>query len=101
MRKLYKKVKRSTALLSRIFKELPTKRIFKTWTPIFFHGAVEAITGYSENELVNGTPRWDQIIHPDDIKNLPGKNEVVTAPNYLVERDYRIIRKDGDIRWGK
>jgi PAS domain-containing protein len=30
------------------------------FTPIFFHGAVEEITGYTERDFLDGKPRWDQ-----------------------------------------
>ena len=70
-----------------------------TWTPLFFNGAVEQTTGYKEEDFIAGKPRWDQIIHPDDLPNLPGKEEIASTPNYSVEREYRIIRKDGKIRW--
>lgn len=70
------------------------------FTPIFMHGAIEEITGYSEDELVNGSIRWDQLIHPDD---LPSKIErtakINTEPAYRCETEYRILRKDGSVRW--
>jgi len=31
---------------------------------IFFHGAVEEISGYTEEEFTSGTLKWDDIIHP-------------------------------------
>jgi FOG: GAF domain len=34
------------------------------FVPIFFHGAVEEITGYTAEEFVTENPAWDQIIHP-------------------------------------
>jgi PAS domain-containing protein len=40
------------------------------FTPIFFHGAVEEITGYTEEEFTGGRPRWSQIIHPDDFQTI-------------------------------
>jgi len=70
-----------------------------TWTPLFFHGAVEDITGYTEKDFLKGKPTWDKIIHPDDFKKLFGKNEVSKIENFSMEREYRIIRKDGTIRW--
>jgi PAS domain S-box-containing protein len=70
------------------------------FTSIFFHGAVEAITGYTEGEFVTGKARWDQIIHPEDLQNISESiKKIGSVPNYSDEREYRIIRKGGDIRW--
>jgi PAS domain S-box-containing protein len=70
------------------------------FTPIFFHGAVEEITGYTEEEFTRGQPRWNQIIHPDDFQTISENIEKIgSVPDYSDEREYRIIRKDGDIRW--
>ncbi len=71
------------------------------FTPIFFHGAVEEITGYTENEFVTGKPRWDQVIHPDDLNIILTEEEkkLHSIPGYSYEREYRIVRKEGQIRW--
>ncbi|MFQ5980574.1 MAG: PAS domain S-box protein [Candidatus Heimdallarchaeota archaeon] len=72
----------------------------ETWTPLFFHGAVEAITGYTEEELVAGNPRWDEVIHPDDFEKIHESAEKIRlVPGFSTEREYRIVRKDGQIRW--
>ncbi len=68
--------------------------------PLFIHGAVEAITGYTEEELVLENPRWEQIIHPDDLPVYDREKLRLTA-NYSNEYEYRIVRKDGRIRWVK
>jgi len=70
------------------------------FVPVFFHGAVEEITGFKESELVAGKPRWDQVIHPDDLAEVfKSVEEIRTMPGYLDEREYRIIRKDKQTRW--
>ncbi len=70
------------------------------FSPIFFHGAVEAITGYSEEEFTSGRRRWDQAIHPDDFARLQESVEMVrSVRGYSTEREYRIVRDDGQIRW--
>ena len=69
--------------------------------PIFFHGAVEEITGYTEAEFLSGNPRWDQVIHPEDktVFFTEDERKLHTVPNYAFEREYRIVRKDGQTRW--
>ncbi|TFH07840.1 MAG: PAS domain S-box protein [Candidatus Thorarchaeota archaeon] len=70
------------------------------WIPEFFHGSVEAITGYTEDEFTSGTPRWDQVIHPEDKEEVfkIGEN-LAEVPNFTLNRKYRIIKKNGEIRW--
>ncbi|MEM2971430.1 MAG: PAS domain S-box protein [Candidatus Bathyarchaeia archaeon] len=69
--------------------------------PIFIQGAVELLTGYKTDELTSGKIRWDQIIHPDDLAKILGKDieALRSIPNYSVEREYRIIRRDRHVRW--
>lgn len=70
------------------------------FVPLFFNGAVEEITGYTESDFINGKPRWDQVIHPEDLPaflELAEKLFSVTA--YSIKHQYRIIHKDGEIKW--
>ncbi|MFX1392065.1 MAG: PAS domain S-box protein [Promethearchaeota archaeon] len=71
------------------------------FVPIFFHGAVLKITGYTEEEFISGNPRWDKIIYQEDLKKILDEDlyPIRNIPNYLKEREYRIIRKDGEISW--
>jgi len=70
------------------------------WIPEFFHGSVEAITGYKEDDFTSGNPRWDEVIHPDDKEFVftIGKN-LSKIPGDIINRKYRIIKKNGEIRW--
>jgi len=71
------------------------------FTPIFLHGVVKEITGYTEREFLDGKIRWDQIIHPEDLPALYTEDEerLHSIPNYSYVREYRIVRKDGVVRW--
>jgi PAS domain S-box-containing protein len=68
--------------------------------PLFFHGAVAEITGYSEQNFLEGRPRWDQVIHPEDFSVIKKDSDKLRSiPRYATEREYRIIRRDGAERW--
>jgi len=70
------------------------------FTPFLFHGAVEQIAGYREEDFLAGTPRWEQVIHPEDRARLRKSFENVRMiPGYVERREYRIVRRDGAIRW--
>ncbi|NLT43573.1 MAG: PAS domain S-box protein [Anaerolineae bacterium] len=70
------------------------------FVPEFFHGAVEAITGYTEAEFLAGSPRWDQVIHPEDLGDvLASVATLISEPGVSAERTYRIVRRDGAVRW--
>ena len=67
---------------------------------VFFHGEVEAITGYTADELMEEQLRWDRVVHPDDLHLATEHTEKVgTVPGFGCDREYRIVRKDGGIRW--
>ena len=69
--------------------------------PLFGHGAVEKITGYSQADYVNENPKWTQLIHPDDSNRIQTyrRQQIVSTTNSNFRQEYRIVRKDGDIHW--
>ncbi len=70
------------------------------FAPIFCYGAVERITGYTEEEFCNDPGHWYRMIHPDDLPHLAETSRKLrTVPGYATEREYRIVRKDGKVRW--
>ncbi len=70
------------------------------FTPIFFHGAVEEITGYREDEFISGKPKWIEIIHKKDMPVfLKTVRKIRKERNHVAEREYRVVRKDGEVRW--
>jgi PAS domain S-box-containing protein len=68
--------------------------------PLFFHGAVESITGYSEEDFISGRIRWDNLIYPEDYAAIKDSTEKISkVTNYTIDREYRIRRRDGETRW--
>jgi PAS domain S-box-containing protein len=66
----------------------------------FFHGDVEAITGYTQEELNAANPGWDQVIHKDDLPQiLESIGSTSRNPDFSGHSRYRIHCKDGQIRW--
>jgi PAS domain S-box-containing protein len=70
------------------------------FVPRFLHGAVEAITGYKEDTFTSGMLPWKLLIHPDDLPLISESTaRLASIPGYSTEREYRVVRKDGTIRW--
>ena len=67
---------------------------------VFFHGAVEKITGYKSEDFMREKPSWGQIIHPDDVLCYQERaKEAMSDPTHSAEIEHRIICKDGNVRW--
>ena len=61
----------------------------------FVSPQIEELTGYTPEEFVADRTIGDRMIHPEDfpeIADLEGRGDVF-------EHEYRIVRKDGEIRW--
>ena len=68
--------------------------------PVFFHGAVKEITGYEEKDFLKGKPSWDKLIHPEDMPEIEERvKRFQQKKSFEEEAEYRIIRKNGEIRW--
>ncbi|MHA1555519.1 MAG: PAS domain S-box protein [Candidatus Heimdallarchaeota archaeon] len=68
--------------------------------PIFYNGAMEEISGYTSEELTSMSPKWIDIVHPDDQEMVKSEFiRLLTPQCVFIETEYRIIRKDGLIRW--
>ncbi len=70
------------------------------FSPVFFHGAVAEITGYSEDDFLACAPSWERIIHPEDVAAIRvGNDRLKSEPGIRLHRDYRIMNAGGSIRW--
>ncbi len=68
--------------------------------PAFVRGAVQAITGYTEAELMQQPDFWKTIIHPEDLPALQqAAAAIIRNPNTATSVENRLVRKDKTIRW--
>ncbi len=70
------------------------------FVPVFFHGAVEKITGYTEDEFLRGEPLWNEIICPEFLPKLNKVcKKIMSKYNNTEIIEYKIKRKDGKKIW--
>ncbi|MBD3168962.1 MAG: PAS domain S-box protein [candidate division Zixibacteria bacterium] len=69
--------------------------------PEWMSGAVQKITGYRFDELITEDDFWNMnVVHPDD-RHLKDQALSTLRPDRTAMLEYRIITKDGQIRWIK
>ena len=66
---------------------------------VYMTPSCERITGYSAIEFTANPNLINEIIHPDDRHIMDGHQEQMIASETEAAIDFRIIRKDGGIRW--
>lgn len=67
---------------------------------LLFQGDVLAITGYQEEDFIQRTIRWLDLIHPLD-RNIVNESSVIVISRSESTRtlEYRIKHRDGQWRW--
>ncbi len=75
-------------------------QVNENFTPLFLHGNVEEITGYSEAEFLSDEI-WKELIHPEDLSLIceEMKKIQVSAHSCYAEIDFRIICRKGRLKW--
>jgi PAS domain S-box len=71
-------------------------------TIIYMSPSVERITGYTISEFENCPDLLNRIVHKNDYElwqNHRNENSIQTPNEKNVELNFKIIRKDGEIRW--
>jgi two-component system, cell cycle sensor histidine kinase and response regulator CckA len=69
-------------------------------TPIFYHGAVDDISGYATRELFNQQPDWYTLIHPEDFERVTAHRNAIQSGNKPhTDIEYRIKHRNGQWRW--
>ena len=72
---------------------------YADWSVDFFDQKVEALTGYSPEDFNTRKLKWKDLILPDDL--IDGKRKFIETwkVDKSYEWEYRIRKKDGEIRW--
>jgi diguanylate cyclase (GGDEF)-like protein/PAS domain S-box-containing protein len=66
---------------------------------LFTAGSFREITGYGPEQGTT-TENWLEIVHPDDRETVEAAaSELFGEPDVGSELEYRIVRRDGQIRW--
>jgi diguanylate cyclase (GGDEF)-like protein/PAS domain S-box-containing protein len=68
------------------------------YAPTYVSPGVEAL-GYTLAEWMATPDMWLRVIHPDDRERIVAETEVALASHAFVEYEYRVIAKDGTMRW--
>ncbi|RSK28318.1 EAL domain-containing protein [Bacillus sp. HMF5848] len=95
-----KELRKSNQKLNNIFDSLDVaiwSHDLKTGELLITPG-IQKLYGYSFDEFYKDLTLWKQVIHPDDVSVLKDREQVVNA-GLPCTSVYRIIRRDGNIRW--
>jgi PAS domain S-box-containing protein len=102
-----------SSLLKRLVDKIPNKAFrlpanltgiiyqakISPYTLVILNGTVSNITGYTCDDFLSGRVRWFDIIDDADLERYVEDVELIySMPGHVVTSEYRIRRKDGEIR---
>jgi PAS domain S-box-containing protein len=68
-------------------------------TSAYFSPQVEALLGYTPDELTHDIPLWPELVHPEDRERILGASMLAEQTNGTYDVEYRMIAKDGRVVW--
>ncbi len=68
---------------------------------LYISPAYESIFGLSRDHAYQDSNHWLQAVHPDDQKRLRKSISKLHDQNKYSDEEYRLLRKDGSVRWIK
>ena len=71
----------------------------KYFLPVLIEGAIEEITGYSKEDFLSKKVKWVDIVIPEYLQIISKNVEFIDSEPKAEEKEYKIRRKDGEIRW--
>ncbi|MEO1094992.1 MAG: PAS domain S-box protein [Cyanobacteria bacterium J06638_28] len=69
------------------------------WTMAFVSEAIAELTGYTAAEFMSNERTYASIIHPDDVEYVDSNVAQTLADREPFTLEYRLIHRDGSIRW--
>lgn len=73
----------------------------ETSTTVLVTDKISQITGYSADEFYRDPSLFEKMVHPDDAAMVWEKIRQHREKRAMLDLNYRIIRKDGKVRWVK
>ncbi|AVP56361.1 PAS domain S-box protein [Pulveribacter suum] len=69
------------------------------WPMLLISDGVQALTGWSAQDFLDGRKHFGQLIHPQDGQRIAGELEQALAGGRPYQLEYRITTQDGGTRW--
>ncbi|MGZ8474413.1 MAG: PAS domain S-box protein, partial [Candidatus Deferrimicrobiaceae bacterium] len=70
------------------------------WTLSFMGADIENLVGHSTEEFTSGLKPWHELVHPGDQDMLKRRVlEAVRARERVLRLEYRLLHRDGSVRW--
>ncbi len=67
--------------------------------PTYVSPQSSEMLGYTPEELTEDPRLWDDLVHPDDRERVHAEEVAVDVDDHPFCLEYRIVRKDGEVRW--
>ncbi len=74
-------------------------RMDSAGTILYISQAIESISGHPASRFVSNELNWNDIVHPDDVGRLIRTVEDAVAGRQPFEMEYRVLHRDGSVRW--
>ncbi|WP_166831820.1 PAS domain S-box protein [Thalassoroseus pseudoceratinae] len=69
------------------------------WTMEFISDGCEQVCGYSANEIIDGSPTWTELMHPDDRERIWNEVQTNLTKRRSFQFVYRIHHRSGEERF--
>ena len=70
------------------------------WSVTFAGDEITRLTGYPMKDFLDGTLKWREVIHPEDLEEVKLRfREAVNQREKVLRVEYRIRNRDASLRW--